>query len=100
MIRLCNWEDVRACPAPSKKWKQTADDAAMQISDRIAAVLDAWQMDHRVLDRIDREIIDVFAKDFGLLQHQVDDIESMFSIIDYAYSCSCSFTKVAMDYGQ
>ncbi|XP_052782313.1 uncharacterized protein LOC128218694 [Mya arenaria] len=73
--RLCNWEDPRGCPKSDRKWKRTADDAAMIISERIAMVIDSWQREHSVLSKIDKEIIDVFSKEFGLLQHQVDDIE-------------------------
>ncbi|WAR28741.1 DUSTY-like protein [Mya arenaria] len=72
---LCNWEDPRGCPKVDRKWKRTADDAAMIISERIAMAIDGWQREHSVLSKIDKEIIDVFSKEFGLLQHQVDDIE-------------------------
>ncbi|WAR28800.1 DUSTY-like protein [Mya arenaria] len=65
----------RGCPKSDRKWKRTADDAAMIISERIAMVIDSWQREHSVLSKIDKEIIDVFSKEFGLLQHQVDDIE-------------------------
>ncbi|XP_052782683.1 uncharacterized protein LOC128218949 [Mya arenaria] len=73
--RVYNWEDPRGCPQVDRKWKRTVDAAAMLISERIAMVIDGWQREHSVLSKIDKEIIDVFSKEFGLLQHQVDDIE-------------------------
>lgn len=59
----------------SKRWKNIADEAAVRISERIAKTLDGWQRQNGILHVIDKEIIKVFTNEFGLLQHQVDDIE-------------------------
>lgn len=74
---VCNWEDGHECPPVSRRWKNIADEAAVKISEKIANLLDGWQRQHGILHLIDKEIITVFTNEFGLLQHQVDDIEGM-----------------------
>ncbi|KAH3807984.1 hypothetical protein DPMN_136332 [Dreissena polymorpha] len=73
--RLCDWEDEGDCPKVDRKWKRTVDEAAMKISTRIADAIDGWQRENRILQGIDVEIVNQFAKEFGLLNHQVEDIE-------------------------
>ncbi|XP_052218925.1 uncharacterized protein LOC127836366 isoform X4 [Dreissena polymorpha] len=73
--RLCNWEDEGDCPKVDRKWKRTVDEAAMKISTRIANAIDGWQRENRILQGIDVEIVNQFAKEFGLLNHHVEDIE-------------------------
>ncbi|XP_052785199.1 uncharacterized protein LOC128220735 [Mya arenaria] len=71
---LCEWDELE-CAGVEKRWKQTADTAAVKISERIARVMDGWQRENNILKHIDQEIINVFANEFGLLRHQVQDIE-------------------------
>lgn len=76
LTSLCNWEDDGDCPKVDRKWKRTVDEAAMKISTRIAQAIDGWQRENRILQGIDNEIVNQFAKEFGLLNHHVEDIES------------------------
>lgn len=77
--RLCNWEDKYDCPSVHKKWKHTADDAAVKISDRVTRLVDNWQKENGVLSLIDNEIISVFTKEMGLMEHQVRELEAILS---------------------
>jgi len=54
----------------------TVDEAVVKISKKLAFMIDTWEKDHNVLSVIDREILNVFSSEFGLLENQVSDIES------------------------
>lgn len=77
VARVCNWEDSNECPAPERRWKSTADAAAVKISERLTRILDAWQRENGVLRAIDREIIGVFRKELGLMDNQIQELEGM-----------------------
>ncbi|KAH3815199.1 uncharacterized protein LOC127834477 [Dreissena polymorpha] len=77
--KLCKWDNESDCPKVFRKWKLTADEAALKISERIASVMDAWERDNQTLHGVEREIVDVFTKEFGLLTHQVHEIEKLLS---------------------
>jgi hypothetical protein len=73
--RVCNWEDVHDCPSAEKKWKNIVDNATMKISDRVARTIDGWVRENGVLRNIDKEIIEVFARELGLMDHQIQELE-------------------------
>ena len=70
---LCWTEE--SCVKPNKKWKIVAEEASCFISKRIQQVIDDWERNNNILKRIDEEIVEVFAKEFGLMEHQIQDLE-------------------------
>ena len=76
LYSLCDWTE-ETCVQPNKKWKIVAEEASCQISKRIQKVVDHWETSNKVLKKIDEEIIDVFAKEFGLMEHQVNELEGI-----------------------
>ena len=67
------------------------DEAAMKISTRIADAIDGWQRENRILQGIDVEIVNQFAKEFGLLNHQVEDIESRITFCVLRFMSYCLY---------
>lgn len=74
LASLCDWTE-EACAQPNKKWKLVAEEASCQISKRVQKIVDHWESSNKILKKIDEEIIDVFVKEFGLMEHQVNELE-------------------------
>ncbi|KAL4220339.1 hypothetical protein ACF0H5_020746 [Mactra antiquata] len=72
---VCDWKDVHDCPAADKRWKSTADAAAVKISERLSRMIDGWQREKNVLKAIDSEIIGVFRQELGLMDNQIQELE-------------------------
>lgn len=73
--RLCDWRNTQDCPKIHSKWKRTADEAAMKISEKLTYHIDHWERSNRVLRSVDEEIVQVFSDQLGLMEHQIKEIE-------------------------
>ena len=84
---MCDWTE-EACAPPNKKWKLVAEEASCQISKRVQKVVDHWESSNKILKKIDEEIIDVFVKEFGLMEHQVNELEGKVMLTFPTYLCT------------
>ena len=49
----------------------------MKISERLSHLLDGWERENKVLKTIDTEIVEVFSKKLGLMEHHVKELEGI-----------------------
>ena len=59
----------------NKKWKLVAEEASCVISKRIQQAVDAWEEKYGILKEIDEQIVEVFSKEFGLMEHHIFELE-------------------------
>ncbi|KAH3845679.1 hypothetical protein DPMN_087960 [Dreissena polymorpha] len=78
---ICYWKDPNECPKVHRKWKTSAYEASVKISSRTTEVLDYWEKTNNVLKAIENEIIEVFSKELGLMEDQLQILEGIYGYV-------------------
>lgn len=74
LYRFCIWT-VESCFVLIKTWKIVMEEIFCLTSKQIQKVVDNWEANQRALKRIREEIVDVFAKEFGQMEHKMNEFE-------------------------
>ncbi|KAK3579087.1 hypothetical protein CHS0354_029946 [Potamilus streckersoni] len=73
--RLMDWSP-HDCPRGTN-WKALAKEADEKLSERVALAIDNWQKHFGIINGIKKEIIDVFKKDFYLVENQIAELQGL-----------------------
>ncbi|KAL3853221.1 hypothetical protein ACJMK2_016777 [Sinanodonta woodiana] len=73
--RLMDWSPYD-CPKGTN-WKALAKEADEKLSERVALTIDNWQEQSGIINDIKKEIIDVFKKDFYLMENQIAELQGL-----------------------
>ena len=53
------------------------DEAAVKISEKLTYFIDKWERENGDLRSIDEDIVEVFSKQLGLMEHQIRELEGI-----------------------
>lgn len=70
---LTSWDQVE-CPPPDDS-KKLAKEAAERISSKVAAEINKWEKDQRIVRNLKDRMINKFKRDCELLEGQIAEIE-------------------------
>lgn len=76
MRRLTAWSP-NDCPALDKKWQTVAKEAGSKFAERLAAVVDDWEHENKLVNMVKSSILKSIQRDLDLFEDQIKRLEGV-----------------------
>ena len=84
------------CPPPDKDVKKLIKESALRFREKLAAIVDEWDEQSKIVSKIKANILNTFQRDLDLFEDQIKRIEGTSMLMPCAESQSCVVSNSRM----